>query len=210
MKLTARFGLVTAFVTIPILPHHDWAVWGGDGHRLVCEIAWRQLTPKARAFIDQLRAAEAVIPFAHACTWADDIRRDRPETAAYHFVNIPPGVSGIDLARDCAHEVKRCAPWAIKHYTKILADTGASTHDRLEALKFVSHFVGDLHQPLHAGRLEDLGGNKVYVSFFGDRGSERSPMQLHRVWDSGILARAHLRWPAAVRPLLDSIRPEDV
>jgi hypothetical protein len=184
-------------------------MWGGDGHRLVCEIAWRHLTPEARSLVNRLRAGESGT-FAESCTWADEIRDDRPETYNYHFINIPPGQSGMNMNRDCGDPAKRCAPWAIKHYTVILADSSKSVQQRLDALRFVGHFVGDLHQPLHAGRPADLGGNRVRVSFFGERGTSERPMQLHSIWDSGILRRAGLRWPASADELVAGISTADV
>lgn len=185
------------------------AVWGGDGHRLVCEIAWRYLTPQARAFVTALRQGESGT-FPESCTWADEIRDERPETYNYHFINIPPRLSGMDWQRDCGDPAKRCAPWAIRHYTVILADSTKSATERLDALRFVSHFVGDLHQPLHAGRPADRGGNDIVVSFFGDRGTSERPVQLHSIWDSRIMRRAGLRWPQSAEDLVAGIAPADV
>lgn len=156
-----------------------------------------------------LRAGETGT-FAESCTWADQIRAERPATSNYHFINIPPGVSGMSMERDCGDSAKRCAPWAIKHYAVILADTSRGTPDRLEAIKFLGHFVGDIHQPLQAGRQGDRGGNRVRVAFFGERGTSERPMQLHSVWDSGILRRARLRCPASADELVAGISTADV
>ena len=200
--------LLTVFV---VLTHGNDVppAWSADGHRIACEIAWRHLTPEARSMVQQLRQGETG-SFAESCTWADDVRDQRPETSAYHFVNIPAGTSGVSLQRDCGDARARCVVWAIKNYAGILANPGGSPLQRQEALKFLSHFVGDLHQPLHAGRLADLGGNRLYVSFFGDAGQERNRMQLHRVWDTSILRRAGLTFPGAVDGLADEISPVEV
>jgi hypothetical protein len=184
------------------------SLWGGDGHRLICEIAWQHLTPEAKRLATQLRHGESGT-FSESCTWADEVRDARPETYNYHFINIPARQRGMSLARDCAGP-KYCAPWAIKHYTTILADTTQSRLARSEALKFVGHFVGDLHQPLHAGRPEDRGGNDVKVSFFGDAGSAERRLNLHGIWDSGILRRAAIRWPGSANELLAGITSSDV
>lgn len=98
------------------------------------------------------------------------------------------------MARDCAAP-KRCAPWAIVHFGRVLGDAKADRTARVEALKWVLHFVGDLHQPLHAGRPGDRGGNSVAVDFFGDRGNDDRRNNLHSVWDSQMLRRANMRWP---------------
>ncbi len=185
------------------------AAWSGDGHRLICEIAWRHLTPEARRFVQGLRSGETGT-FAESCTWADEVRRDRPETYNYHFINIPSGLPGMSLERDCGDTAKRCAPWAIRHYAMVLADSSRPVLQRQEALKFLGHFVGDLHQPLHAGRGEDRGGNDIQVSFFGERGTAERPLRLHSVWDSGIMRRASLRWPASAEELAAGISPTDV
>lgn len=188
----------------PASPAPSASPWGGDGHRLICEIAWRHLTPEAKRLVDDLRQGEPGT-FAQSCTWADEVRPDRPETSAFHFINIKSGAAGVDLQRDCADPVKRCVVWAIKHYAYVLGNNAMARSERAEALKFIGHFVGDLHQPLHAGRLEDLGGNNIRVAFFGDRGTERSAMNLHRVWDSAIAQRAQLSYPAAADALTAQI-----
>lgn len=202
--------LLVAFVAVfaptpqlPDAPTHK--AWGGDGHRLACEVAWRHLSPEAKSLTQQLLQGEA---FAETCTWADEVRRDRPETYNYHFINIPAGRRGMSFA-DCPGP-KYCAPWAIKHYTMILADITQSLPQRSEALKFVNHFVGDLHQPLHAGRPHDRGGNEVHVSFFGDAGSADRRMNLHGIWDSGMLRRANLTWPHSAEALISDITTWEV
>jgi hypothetical protein len=202
-------ALIILTLTFTPFAHSSTHAWGGDGHRLVCEVAFRHLAPEAKVLITQLRAGESG-SFAESCTWADEVRDQRPETYNYHFINIPSGQSGMNMTRDCGDPAKRCAPWAIKLYATVLADATKSTLQRGEALKFLSHFVGDLHQPLHAGRPGDLGGNRVFVSFFGDRGAEGRPINLHSVWDSRILGRANLRGPQNVDQLLAEISTADV
>ena len=174
------------------------SVWGAEGHRIVCEIAWRRMTPEARAMVTTIRAADpdSGPNFPDSCIWADRVRGSTHRfSATYHYVNIPAGVSGFDLARDCGDPEKRCAPWAIRHYAVVLADPRSSPIFRAEALKFLAHFVGDLHQPLHAGRPGDLGGNTVFAEFFDLRGRNGALPNLHAIWDSGIPDRAGLVWP---------------
>jgi hypothetical protein len=163
------------------------ALWGEEGHRIVCEIAVRRLTPEASALVTQLLAPERqTLP--GICTWADSVRSGtHSHTSAYHYINLPRGAEAVDLARDCADVEKRCVIWAIQHYARILADRGQPDAERREALKFVSHFVGDLHQPLHVSYADDLGGNRTRVEFFGEAGRRRD---LHSVWDTRILSRA--------------------
>ena len=185
--------------------------WSTDGHRLVCEIAWRRLTPAAQRLVTQIRAKDPrpENSFAESCLWADEVRSTtHRHTYNYHFINIPPR-SAPSMTRDCGDPEKRCAPWAIRHYAEVLRDRSASDSARAEALKFLAHFVGDLHQPLHAGRLEDLGGNEIKLAFFG-RLRERSnappdSFSLHGIWDNDLVRRASLRWPDSARALSVSV-----
>ena len=198
------FVLLNSLLLNPAAP--SGAAWGNDGHKIVCEIAWARLTTAGRALVQQVRQGDSFATFAESCTWADDVRKTTHKyTYDYHFINIPGKVAGVDLHRDCGDAQKRCAPWAIEHYATILADAHRPRRERLEALRFLGHFVGDLHQPLHAGRPQDLGGNNIRVSFFGDTGTSENPMNLHKVWDSQVLRRAGLRWPNAAQALNSEI-----
>lgn len=178
--------------------------WGEQGHRILCEIAYRRLTPAARAWVHGIRSADSDSSdsFAGSCLWADHVRSNtHPFTFTYHFINIPAGSRGTDRERDCGEPARRCVGWAVGHYAAVLMNALATPLGRAEALKFVSHFVGDLHQPLHAGRPEDLGGNRVLVDFFGERRPNRDSLNLHGIWDSAILERAGLTWPQSVGAL---------
>ena len=126
-------------------------MWGGDGHRMVCGVAWQRLTTDGRALATRLLGSTDEKTFVDACVWADSVRNDRPESYNYHFINIPAGARGMDI--DLCAAPKRCAPWAIVHFGHVLGDAKADHTARVEALKWVLHFVGDLHQPLHATNL---------------------------------------------------------
>jgi hypothetical protein len=191
------------------------SAWSSEAHEIACEIAWQRFTPEAKQLVHDLRRADRHPwkSFSASCAWADTVR-DRhgshPHTAAYHYVNVPPGAAGIDPQRDCSGR-ERCVTWAIAHYGRQLADRTLDAPTRAEALKFVAHFIGDVHQPLHVGRGEDRGGNEIPVDFLGDHGSCRSggERDLHEIWDRHILARAGDRWPQAARRLHRSIRAAD-
>jgi hypothetical protein len=177
--------------------------WGQEGHSIVAEIAQRRLDPITRQKIEALLAAEAP-PLAHAsvalasvASWADDYRDTHPESEGWHFVNIPMDRATYDPSADCKNG--DCAVDAIARYTGILSDCSKSAHERLEALKFVVHFVGDIHQPLHSSDRwdpytgkDDKGGNLDPVTFFG-QGSN-----LHAVWDVGLIMRTVYDWGAYV------------
>src|SRR5882672_5025159 len=158
--------------------------WGGDGHQIVCLIAEARLAPAAKAAIHELLGDDVSISDAEVANWADQIRRERRSTAPWHYVNIPIAATTFDPNRDGKNGNNVIAK--IAEFERVLSDKNAAKADRAEALKFLVHFVGDLHQPLHcADRDGDKGGNARLV-FFGDR---QKAVNLHQVWDSLILLR---------------------
>lgn len=173
--------------------------WGSDGHRIVCAIAWRNMTPRTKEAVQQLLDSDTdslrYHRFEEACLWADEVRYkderyDRFKTA--HYVNTPRGEGGVDTTRDCAGSL--CVVEAVVEQRAILADATQPTKTRLEALKWVSHFVGDIHQPLHVWG-EDKGGNEIEVILNGQ------PTSLHGVWDYGLIAQTGLEWGRYARVL---------
>ena len=150
--------------------------WGSEGHQVIALIAQSQLTSKARAEVDRLLAQEPGATLASVSTWADEHRN--PSTAPWHYVNFPRGNCVYDEQRDCLDG--RCVVAAIKKEVAIL-ESSAADDKRLTALKYVVHFVGDVHQPLHAGYFDDKGGNTYQLQAFM-KGSN-----LHAVWDSGLI-----------------------
>ena len=172
------------------------SAWGAEGHRIVARIAMQLLRPAAREEVEDLLGNDRLDAVA---LFADDVRGnrehgDRPETKLWHFADIPLNEQFNPNARYC----KR-SPWgdciveALDRFNDVLhndfsdfpTDRLEYENSREEALKFVVHFVGDLHQPLHcADKNGDGGGNRRRVIFFDDESN------LHSVWDSGILRRA--------------------
>jgi hypothetical protein len=168
-----------ALALLPVPAH----AWGPLGHRLVALLAWDDLTPDVRRQIDALLQGEPEPTLAGIARWADDLRENDPvlgrKTSRWHFVNIGEHDCAYDERRDCPGG--NCVVEAIRTQTAILADTRRPRAERLQALKFVVHFVGDVHQPLHAGYGHDKGGNDVQVQFNG-RGTN-----LHSLWDGRML-----------------------
>jgi hypothetical protein len=155
--------------------------WGGDGHQIISLIAETRLTPQAQAAIHDLLDG-ADISDAEICSWADEIRRQRRDTAPWHYVNIPIEADGFDPERD--GNGGNNVIYRVEYFEKVLADPQADKATRAEALKFLVHFVADLHQPLHcADRNGDKGGNTRLV-FFLER---RRAVNLHQTWDTLIL-----------------------
>jgi hypothetical protein len=151
------------------------ARWSAMGHRIVVEIAWDHLTARARAGVLDLLGAERL---TDAAMWADRVRPERPETAPFHYVNTPAGTA-YDAGRDCPEG--RCIVEALGRFHETLADALASRAERVEALRWVLHLVGDIHQPLHVGDQGDRGGNDVTVLWRG-----RS-VNLHALWDGTLV-----------------------
>ncbi len=151
--------------------------WDREGHALIAQLAQKQLTPAARLEVDRLLSLEPGATMASVSSWADEHRS--PKTARWHFVNFPRGTCEYDASRDC--EGGQCVVAAIEQQADVLA-TSVDDGTRLRALKYLVHFVADVHQPLHAGYADDKGGNKFQVQAFG-HGSN-----LHRVWDHDLVA----------------------
>jgi hypothetical protein len=114
-----------------------------------------------------------------ASTWADEIRPSHRETSHWHYVDIPIGSAGYDAARDCPND--DCVVAQIDRDEKVIADKQLIPSVRTEALMFLIHFVGDLHQPLHASDNQDRGGNEVRVTLQGRY------TNLHSVWDTAVV-----------------------
>lgn len=162
--------------------------WGPLGHRIVARLAEAQLTPHAFVEAQKLLALRGADHLDDVAVWADDLRDTDPalfqRTKRLHFVNFH--------SRDCIYEPPRdcrdgeCVVAAIDKYSAILANRSNSTATRAEALAFLVHFVGDIHQPLHADYRDDAGGNLYQVRWRG-RGTN-----LHRIWDSTMLDSLHL------------------
>jgi hypothetical protein len=158
--------------------------WGGTGHQIVCLIAEDHLSPQAKAGVHEL-LGDAHISDAEIASWADEVRRERRSTAPWHYVNIPVSAAGFDRKRDGRNGNNIID--AIEKKKAILANKAATDEERVEALKFLVHFVGDIHQPLHcADRDGDKGGNTRLVMYPG----QRKAVNLHSVWDTWLLRDA--------------------
>lgn len=161
-------------------PAEEARAWGRLAHRASARIAEARLTPTTRAAVrDLLEPGESL---ADASLWADEVRRNRPETGPWHYVNVPLAEDRYD-DRFCPKQ--GCVVDKVRAFRKVLADTSAPKEVRREALRFLIHFVQDMHQPLHVGDQADRGGNDTQVQYFG-KGSN-----LHRVWDSGLIESAY-------------------
>lgn len=171
---------------LAVLVPSQSVAWGPEGHRVVAEIARLHLTSAARRNIQELLGNDDLAAISN---WADEIKSARLETAPWHFVDIPITAAGFSDQRDCTGRNSmphNCVVDRIQIFQQVLADKHAKREDRIEALKFVVHFVGDIHQPLHAVG-EARGGNDIHITVGDPRDCGRAPCNLHALWDFGLI-----------------------
>lgn len=161
--------------------------WGRDGHRIIGRLAEAELKPTAQAEVARLLAGEPEPSLEGVATWADQIR-DLPEgrgTGRWHWLNLPKeSPCSFVEERDCKDG--NCVVGAIRAQAALLADRSKPDAQRRNALKFLVHFVGDVHQPFHAGFGFDRGGNDTQVRWL-QRGTN-----LHALWDTAMVQQAGL------------------
>ncbi len=204
-KLTAIL-LLLSFVPAQLF------AWGAKGHAIVADIAASRLTPTTRQNLKLLLGRDSL---ASVSTWADDVRKQRDESYDWHFVDIPKDAPGFSDERDCFRPQDKhkdaqtdhhnCVVDRIEIFTKILGDESASRTQRLEALKWIVHFVGDIHQPLHAID-EARGGNDIKLPVFGSPQCGDYPCNLHWTWDDMLIQHTGYSEREYVRNLQKLIR----
>lgn len=189
---------------IVLLPQFLLA-WGANGHRIVAQICYDNLTPGTRAKVEKALGDNYL---AQVATWPDFIRAEKnwDFTKPWHYMTIQPDMTVEDVEKD--NEAKpgiNDVHEAIQLMTAILRGDAAARQQMTEmmrdnkveplagsleatALAFLIHFIGDVHQPMHVGKNRDLGGNSISVLFFGER------KNLHSVWDSGIIDQEQLSY----------------
>ncbi|HYI08356.1 MAG TPA: S1/P1 nuclease [Thermoanaerobaculia bacterium] len=184
MRIATR--LAALFVLIPLNAY----AWGAKGHAVVAEVAERGLSPNVAA---QVRGLNFTAPLRDIASLPDDWRADetkgiRPgDTGALHYSNIPNDQATFDRARDCKDDI--CIIAALEKYTAVLKDKAQPRDKRREALIYVVHFMGDLHQPMHSAggqvkddktgeMIPDRGGNLVKIRLLG------LETNLHSAWDT--------------------------
>ena len=199
-----RFGINLCFLCALMLFFWPTAAraWGCKGHQTVALIAEKHLTPETRQWVEKLLNENPIDPklnrycggavrdaMADAATWADDVRGER-KNGPWHYIDIPRGSKRGELEPFCG--AAGCVTKAISEQLAILKDKNADAAKRADALRYVIHFVGDLHQPLHTITNADEGGNCVPLKYFRRNAHEHnhsfSP-NLHSLWDTAIIER---------------------
>ena len=179
-----KFFILLAFLTTNVF------AWGPEGHMIVAEIAEKRLTPKAKAAVADLLRGQT---FADVSNWADSIKGQAEwvQSKPWHFVDIPDG----QTYETTEHTADGDTITAITAMVKDLQSPSTDYTTKQNALKFIIHLVGDIHQPLHVGRPSDRGGNSTKVIFEG-----RST-NLHAFWDSGIISKENMDYQTYARRL---------
>ncbi|XP_022734633.1 endonuclease 2-like [Durio zibethinus] len=181
--------------------------WGTEGHSIICRIAQSRLSEAAADAVKQLLPKWAENDLGSVCSWADQVKFRYRWSPALHFLDTPDTCT-YQYKRDCKDEdgeIGRCVAGAINNYTSQLLSynsaSGEAEYNLTEALLFLSHFMGDIHQPLHVGFASDKGGNTIDVRWYTRK------EVLHHVWDSNIIETAEERfYDSNVDAMVDAIQ----
>lgn len=156
--------------------------WGTTGHRVVAEIAERNLNGKAKRHLKKIIGDQKL---AYWANWPDFIKSDTTgtwkEASAWHYVNIDSGKNFNEFTTALTTQAGLNLYTQIKVLSDKIKDKNTPQKDKEIALRFLIHLVGDLMQPMHVGRGEDRGGNDIKLNFFGQ------PANLHSVWDDKLV-----------------------
>ncbi|MCO5575675.1 hypothetical protein L7F22_029479 [Adiantum nelumboides] len=183
---------IVAAVLLLYLPAPSLA-WGTEGHFATCALAQKLFSKATQQAVQDLLPKDAEGNLASLCSWPDAMRFRYKWSSALHFIDTPDFSCNYNYSRDChdSQGIKgRCAAGAINNYTSQLTTFffDSQQYNLTEALLFLAHIVGDIHQPLHVGFTSDLGGNTIKVHWY------RRVFNLHHIWDDEIIATANKRF----------------
>ena len=173
------FKKLVVLVVLAYLPFSAGA-WGVLGHRIVGEIADLHINAKTRKAIQQILGTESI---AMSANWADFIKSDTSYNylSSWHYVNLPANASKSEVFSFLDNQTEPNIYNKTTEMIAVLKNVKSTLAQKKLALRLLIHLVGDLHQPMHTARKEDLGGNKIQLSWFGER------TNLHRVWDENLI-----------------------
>lgn len=219
----SRFVIATTVLLAAFTAAPAAQAWGCKGHQVVALLAERHLTPAAKQMFLDLLQTHPIDPqlkrwcggnteaFADAATWADDVRQ-KGKDDGWHYIDVPRGAPRSAMSKACAPP-HGCVTQAIREQAAVLKNKQADGETRVRALRYILHFVGDLHQPMHAITNGDRGGNCVPVRYFQSRPLAKSDKDaaeeyfqpnLHQIWDTQIVeADLQGRSPEAYAEFLD-------
>ncbi|KPH58023.1 S1/P1 Nuclease [Pseudoalteromonas porphyrae] len=185
-------GIHSFLVICLLLTTHNASAWGQNGHRIIGQIAEVHLTPTTQSALLPLLEGESL---AQISTWADEMRSDpsafwQKKSSRWHYINAPDSTTGFihnhnhSLNKDTVTNILEGIHFSIN----TLKDKKSSIDAKRFSLRFLVHLVGDSHQPFHAGRKEDRGGNNISVTFFGQ------DTNLHSLWDTKLIENENLSY----------------
>lgn len=176
MKNLKKFIIIAALAYMPFTA----AAWGTLGHRIVGEVADSYINAKTRLAIKQILGNETM---AMTANWADFIKSDTSYNylSNWHYVNLPVDLSQTDVYRFLENQPGPNIYNKTNEMIAVLKNAKSTAAQKKLALRMIIHLVGDLHQPMHTARKEDLGGNKIQLLWFGEKSN------LHKVWDEGLI-----------------------
>lgn len=193
------YGLFCVCIGLPL----NSSAWGMLGHRIVGQIAESYLSKKAKRGVLSVLGSESL---AMAANWADFVKSDPAykHLDSWHYVNLPAGLEQQGVFDFLASSKEANVYNKVPEMVAVLKNKQSTAEEKKIAMRLLIHFAGDLNQPMHTARKEDLGGNKVYVTWFGERSN------LHRVWDSDLIEYQQLSYTeyasAINHPLKDQLK----
>lgn len=161
--------------------------WGLLGHRVVGEIAQNYLSKRAGREVKKILGNESL---AMASNWADFVKAEPSYNylGNWHYINLPAGLTSEQIQGKLLSDTATNAYTKIRFLSSELGNSALEQDKKVIYLRLLIHIVGDLHQPMHTGRFEDLGGNRVQLTWFGQSSN------LHRVWDSDLIESQELSY----------------
>eukprot|EP00250_Pteridium_aquilinum_P029764 c40087_g1_i1 orf=265-1152(-) len=199
LVLVLLAALLLAFSPAPSL------AWGTHGHYATCALAQNLFSKATEDAVQDLLPEHAKGNLASLCSWPDEMRFRYKWSSALHYIDTPDFKCNYNYDRDCHDSMGiqgRCAAGAINNYTSQLTTyfSNSQEYNLTEALLFLAHIVGDIHQPLHVGFTSDLGGNTIKVHWY------RRVLNLHHIWDDEIIATADRRfYDSSIEGLVEDI-----
>ena len=176
MKIFKKLITLNLFLYIPFCS----MAWGVLGHRIIAQIADSYLTKNTKQQLYKILGSESI---AIASNWSDFIKSDPAfdYLDRWHYINLKAGLTETELKTYLASDTVTDAYTKINWLTTELKNKELVQEKKILYLRILIHIAGDLHQPMHTGRFDDLGGNKIKVSWFKDS------YNLHQIWDSKLI-----------------------
>ncbi len=176
-SMKRNFSLILLTILVACPAQHLWA-WGQEGHRIIAQVAYDNMNCRARKQVDKVLGKHGMV---YVANWPDEIKSDTiyPTSFNWHFQDLNAGMSDSALVRTLTDYPAEGGNLfrAMDSLTNVLRKDKS---DR-DALAFIIHFMGDRFCPMHTGHIDDLGGNRVKVKWFGRN------TNLHSIWDSNLI-----------------------